>query len=52
MLVKDKPTKYYVISGASVGLQAGGQAYSYAIFFMSDEEEKQALDDPKNAKIE
>jgi lipid-binding SYLF domain-containing protein len=36
LLVKDKVAKYMVISGASVGLQAGGQAYAYAMFFMTD----------------
>ena len=31
-----KPTAYYNISAASFGLQAGGQAFSYALFFMKD----------------
>jgi lipid-binding SYLF domain-containing protein len=36
LLVKDKVAKYMVISGASVGLQAGGQAYAYVMFFMTE----------------
>jgi lipid-binding SYLF domain-containing protein len=32
-----KPTAYYNNAGASVGLQAGGQKYSYALFFLSEE---------------
>jgi lipid-binding SYLF domain-containing protein len=31
-----KVAAYYNISAASFGLQAGGQAFSYALFFMSD----------------
>jgi lipid-binding SYLF domain-containing protein len=31
-----KVAGYYNISAASFGLQAGGQAFSYALFFMSD----------------
>ena len=30
-----KPTGYYNISAASFGLQAGGQSYSFALFFMT-----------------
>jgi lipid-binding SYLF domain-containing protein len=30
------PSAYYNISAASFGLQAGGQAFSYVLFFMSD----------------
>jgi lipid-binding SYLF domain-containing protein len=30
------PTKYYNISAASFGLQAGAQSFSYALFFMTD----------------
>lgn len=30
------PTKYYNISAASFGLQAGVQSFSYALFFMKD----------------
>jgi lipid-binding SYLF domain-containing protein len=31
-----QPTRYYNISGGSWGLQAGGQDFSYALFFMTD----------------
>ncbi len=31
-----RPVAYYNISAASFGLQAGGQAFSYALFFMKD----------------
>jgi lipid-binding SYLF domain-containing protein len=31
-----RPTRYYNISAASFGLQAGGQAFSYALFFMKE----------------
>jgi lipid-binding SYLF domain-containing protein len=31
-----RPTAYYNISAVSIGLQAGGQAFSYALFFMKD----------------
>lgn len=31
-----KPTAYYKIGAASFGLQAGGQSFSYALFFMND----------------
>ena len=37
---------YYKTTGASVGLQAGGQAYGYAMFFMN----AKALADLDNAK--
>jgi lipid-binding SYLF domain-containing protein len=33
--VNGKTTAYYNISAASFGLQAGGQAFSYALFFMN-----------------
>ncbi len=36
LLVHGHPTKYYNISAASFGLQAGGQTFSSAIFFMND----------------
>lgn len=36
MLVNLRPTAYYNISAASFGLQAGGQTFSYALFFMND----------------
>jgi lipid-binding SYLF domain-containing protein len=36
LLIKDKVSKYMVITSASFGLQAGGQTYGYAIFFMND----------------
>jgi len=32
-----KATAYYNTTGASVGLQAGGQKYGYAMFFLSEE---------------
>lgn len=36
-LMKDgKTIAYYSTTGASVGLQAGGQTYGYAMFFMND----------------
>ena len=34
--VAGKSTAYYNISAASFGLQAGGQTYSFALFFMND----------------
>ncbi len=36
LLVNLKPTAYYNILAASFGLQAGGQTFSYALFFMND----------------
>jgi len=36
LLVGLKPIEYYNISAASFGLQAGGQTFSYALFFMND----------------
>ena len=35
LLKKGKATAYYKTTGASVGLQAGGQQYGYAMFFMN-----------------
>jgi len=35
--VGGKAAGYYNISAASFGLQAGGQTYSFALFFMTDE---------------
>ena len=32
-----KATAYYNTAGASFGLQAGGQKYGYALFFLSEE---------------
>jgi lipid-binding SYLF domain-containing protein len=32
----NKPVAYYDTSGASFGLQAGGQTYGYALFFMNE----------------
>jgi lipid-binding SYLF domain-containing protein len=32
-----KPAAYYNTAGASVGMQAGGQKYGYAMFFLSEE---------------
>jgi lipid-binding SYLF domain-containing protein len=36
LFVRGQPVGYYNISAASYGLQAGGQAFSYALFFMKD----------------
>jgi lipid-binding SYLF domain-containing protein len=36
LLVDGKPAGYYNISAASFGFQAGGKAFSYALFFMND----------------
>jgi lipid-binding SYLF domain-containing protein len=36
LLKKGKATAYYKTTGASVGLQAGGQQYGYAMFFMNE----------------
>lgn len=36
LLVHGKPVGYYNLSGGSWGLQAGGQSFSYALFFMTD----------------
>jgi lipid-binding SYLF domain-containing protein len=36
LLVHGRPTAYYKIAAGSFGLQAGGQSYSYALFFMND----------------
>ena len=36
LLVGGKPAGYYNLSGASWGLQVGGQDFSYALFFMTD----------------
>ena len=36
MFVDGKPTGYFRISAASVGLQAGGQTFGYALFLMND----------------
>jgi lipid-binding SYLF domain-containing protein len=35
LLKKDVASAYYKTTGASVGLQAGGQQYGYAMFFMN-----------------
>jgi len=37
LLKKGTAAAYYKTTGASFGLQAGGQKYGYAMFFMSDE---------------
>lgn len=42
LMVDDKVVKYFNVSSASVGLQAGGQGYGYALFFMTDEKLKEA----------
>jgi lipid-binding SYLF domain-containing protein len=36
LFVKGQPVAYYNISAGSFGLQAGGQAFSYALFFMNE----------------
>jgi len=36
LFVHGRPEAYYNISAASYGLQAGGQAFSYVLFFMND----------------
>jgi lipid-binding SYLF domain-containing protein len=36
LLVRGRATGYYKISAVSYGLQAGGQSFSYALFFMND----------------
>ena len=36
LFVRRAPVAYYNISAGSFGLQAGGQAFSYALFFMND----------------
>lgn len=36
LLVHGVPHGYYKISAVSYGLQAGGQSFSYALFFMND----------------
>ena len=36
LLVKGRPSAYFNLSAASVGLQAGGQTFAYALFFMND----------------
>jgi lipid-binding SYLF domain-containing protein len=35
LFVQGRPVGYYRISAVSYGLQAGGQSYSYALFFMN-----------------
>src|SRR5262245_16868569 len=35
LLKNGKATAYYKTTGASIGLQAGGQQYGYALFFMN-----------------
>lgn len=37
LLVNNKATKFFNISSASVGLQAGAQGYGYALFFMNEQ---------------
>jgi len=36
LFVRGRPTSYYKIHAVSYGLQAGGQSFSYALFFMND----------------
>jgi lipid-binding SYLF domain-containing protein len=37
LFVNEKPLEYYDVSGLSVGFQAGGQAYSQVLMFMTPE---------------
>lgn len=37
LLVPGKPTRFFNVSSASVGLQAGAQGYGYALFFMTEQ---------------
>jgi lipid-binding SYLF domain-containing protein len=46
LLKQGAAAAYYKTTGASFGLQAGGQAYGYAMFFMNEK----ALADLDNAK--
>ncbi|MBT2132796.1 lipid-binding SYLF domain-containing protein [Croceibacterium sp. LX-88] len=36
LFIDGKPAGYYRISAASIGLQAGGQTFGYALFLMND----------------
>jgi len=45
LLKEGKPVAYYKTTGVSYGLQAGGQQYGYAMFFMN----QKALDQLDNA---
>jgi lipid-binding SYLF domain-containing protein len=45
LLTKGSASAYYKTTGASIGLQAGGQRYGYAMFFMN----AKALDEFKKA---
>jgi len=45
-----KAVAYYSTSGASFGLQAGGQTYGYAMFFMNDKALQQ-LDAAKGFEV-
>jgi lipid-binding SYLF domain-containing protein len=45
LLKKGKADAYYKTTGASIGLQAGGQTYGYAMFFMN----QKSLDEFVNA---
>ena len=36
LFVRGRPAGYYKINAVSYGLQAGGQSFSYALFFMND----------------
>ncbi len=36
LLVKGRPSGYFNLSAASVGPQAGGQTFAFALFFMTD----------------
>ncbi len=46
LLKKDAAAAYYKTTGASFGMQVGGQQYGYAMFFMN----QKALDQLDNAK--
>ena len=47
---KGKPVGYYNTAGASYGLQAGGQQYGYAMFFMT-ERALQSLDSTEGFEV-
>jgi len=50
LLKKDAAAGYYKTTGASVGLQAGGQQYGYAMFFMNPKA-LAALDSAKGFEV-
>ena len=36
LLIHGRPVRYFNLSGASIGLQAGGEKFSYVVFLMND----------------